>query len=347
MKLLMITRRVDRSDALAGFTYRWIEKLALQVSVLYVICLEKGDVNGLPKHCIVQSLGKESGASRLQRFWRFIILAKKIVSHVDGVFAHQNPEYAILVAPWCKIYKKKLISWYTHKAVTLRRRLMEIMVNRICTASSESFREPLDPLKVAVIGHGIDTEQFKPAQSITTHGAVRLLTIGRISPSKRYENMIKAIVMLKNDITLDIVGDVILESQKSYLSDLKQLVNRENLNDRIRFLGWKPNKDILPFYQNADIFLNMSETGSVDKAVLEAMASGCLVLTSNNAFVTILPKQLLLESSSPEDIAKKINETSDLSDTLKRELRLQLRKIVVEHHNLDKLAARIIEQFSV
>ena len=58
MKLLMVTRKVDQNDWLAGFTYNWVRKLAEKIERLYVICLEKGDLMGLPKNVEVYSLRK-------------------------------------------------------------------------------------------------------------------------------------------------------------------------------------------------------------------------------------------------------------------------------------------------
>ena len=61
MKLLMITRKVDKDDAQMGFAFNWINKLSQKVDQLKVICLEKGNVEGLPGNVEIFSLGKENG----------------------------------------------------------------------------------------------------------------------------------------------------------------------------------------------------------------------------------------------------------------------------------------------
>jgi glycosyltransferase involved in cell wall biosynthesis len=83
----------------------------------------------------------------------------------------------------------------------------------------------------------------------------------------------------------------------------------------------------------------------LDKAVLEAMASGALVLTSNEAFSKILPADLLVEKNQPEILAQKILQIYSLDQEKKSALKNNLRQIVVENHNLDKLVEKIIEQF--
>src|SRR3989344_3390126 len=99
MKLLIITRKIDRQNGPAGFIYHWISEFAKQCDELNVICLEQGDITGLPKNCHVYSLGKERGKNQWREFWRLQRLARLLVPQADGVFSHQNPEYGILIAP--------------------------------------------------------------------------------------------------------------------------------------------------------------------------------------------------------------------------------------------------------
>ena len=104
MKLLMITRKVDKNDALAGFVYGWVRKLGLALSDpdsrLYIICLEKGDISDFPDNVEVFSLGKEIGVNRWGRFIEFQKFAYKLVPKVDGIFCHMNPEYTINIWPY-------------------------------------------------------------------------------------------------------------------------------------------------------------------------------------------------------------------------------------------------------
>jgi hypothetical protein len=51
--------------------------------------------------------------------------------------------------------------------------------------------------------------------------------------------------------------------------------------------GPLPYAEIGAAFQTGAIFLSMSRTGSMDKAILEAMASGCIPISDNDAFATI------------------------------------------------------------
>ncbi|OGY48538.1 MAG: hypothetical protein A3B89_00455 [Candidatus Buchananbacteria bacterium RIFCSPHIGHO2_02_FULL_40_13] len=367
----MITRKVDNHDALAGFAYNWVKKLGANLNKLYVISWQAGDSRDLPENIEVVFLPKNKFAKIFILPWEVFKLALK----VDGVFCHMNPEYTILSWLPAKIFGKRIVSWYTHKQINWKRRLLELLTDKILTASKDSFRQPWFKNKVEVTGHGIDIEQFKTqnsppeadaplAQKLKINEDFNIISVGRISPTKDYESIIKALDILGNKqihlvksgeaglpevkfnrVKLKIIGDVILEVQRQYLDSLKQMVVAMDLGQQVEFVGWVANQQMPPYYQEADLFINMSGTGSVDKVVLEAMACQCLVLTSNEAFREILPKELMVEKNNPQKLAEKIKWLMDLPAEEKEAIIKSLRKIVVNDHNLDKLVLKIINQF--
>ncbi|HOZ36499.1 MAG TPA: glycosyltransferase [bacterium] len=346
MKLLFITRKVDTADSRAGFVIDWLLVLAKHLDQLAVVCQEKGDIANLPENIVVYSLGKELGHSKIRQFFQAQKLLFQLVKNYDGIFAHQMPIYAVLAAPAGKIFHKKLIQWYTHKSVDWRLCLANLLVNGFATASSESFR--LKTKKpIHIFGHGINVEKFKNQKSpIANNEYYHLLTVGRISPSKDYESMIKAIYDLReqgiDQLKLTIVGAPAMALGFDYFEKLQTLVEKMRLTKQVEFLGGLPPTRIIPYLQNADLFLNLSATGSLDKAVLEAMACGCLVLTSNESFQSILPAELFIAKDQPEILAERIKSLMDLPTDKKEELAKQLRQEVVSHHNLADLAKKII-----
>src|SRR3989344_664930 len=248
MNLLFITRKIDRTDALAGFSYGWLEKIALEIksldatSKLYCICLEKGDAVGLPDNVEIYSLGKEAGVSRFGRFVEFQKLAMRLVKKVDGIFCQMNPEYTINIWPYAKLFRKRIVSWYTHGKKTWKLKLMVSMANIILTASEESF--PIRSKKVVVTGHGINTDLFQPKwKDYLEDSAFHVLTVGRISPTKDLESLIKAIDILdkegQKNIIVKIVGEPGLPEHQGYYDSLKQAVRAMDLEKIIEFVGPK------------------------------------------------------------------------------------------------------------
>ena len=95
MKLLMITRKVDKDDAQAGFTYGWVKKLGEKLEKLYVITWQKSNKGNLPENIEIISLF----GSKFLKFFTLQFRALGVLSKVDLVFCHMNPEYTILVGP--------------------------------------------------------------------------------------------------------------------------------------------------------------------------------------------------------------------------------------------------------
>jgi len=350
MKLLMITRKVDPMDASpAAATYKLVEKLAGQVNELKVICLEKGNVSNLRDNVQVESLGKEKGYGRIRELIRFKILAWRFIKQVDGVFCHQNPEYTILISPYAKLFRKRIVTWYTHGTVNWKLHLVNLLTNKILTASKESCRLK-NRKKIEITGHGIDIDYFKKDRE-GIQDKFRIVSIGRMSITKDYKSLIEAIDILSKqkkigNLEVQIIGGLALKQDKKYLKELKQLVRDKGLGKYIRFLGPIPYSQILSYYQDCDLFVNLSQTGSVDKAVLEAMACEKLVLTSNEAFHDILRNQrLLFDSGNSQSLADRIIALMKLLDGEKKEIGQQLRKEVVDNHNIDNLVVKIVNQF--
>lgn len=342
MKLLMITRKIDKNDDRIGFVVDWVNKLASQLDFLLVLCWQPSNPPGVASNVEIINLTAKNKLKKILEFEHKIWSLKK---QIDGIFCHMNPEYTILARLF---YRGKIVSWYTHGTVSTRMWLMEKLANKILTASKESFR--LFSPKVVVTGHGINVEKFQPIFQSRSSEVWRLLTVGRISPTKDYESMIKAIDILVDKgidkVILTIIGAPGLPKHQPYFESLKQMVKKMNLEQKVKFLGAVPHFQIPHYLQQTDIFLNLSGTGSLDKAVLEAMACGCLLLTSNEAFVEVLPVELMIEKNNPQQLARKIQQLMELPEEKIKQLKQQLRQEIVTNHNLDNLIKKIIVQFS-
>ena len=98
--------------------------------------------------------------------------------------------------------------------------------------------------------------------------------------------------------------------------------------------------------KKTDIFVNPSDTDSLDKIVLEAMSCGIPVLASNICFNSILGEWVdtcMMPKHNPEVLAKRLNAYFQMSENVRHELGQTLRDIVVQEHSLDNLARRLVE----
>lgn len=265
MRLLITTQALDKNDPILGFFVHWVDEFAKHFEQVTVICLRKGEYQ-LPAHVRVFELGQGGKAVRAYKLLRG---AYKFRGNYDAVFVHMNPEY-IVVAGWLwRILGKRLMLWYTHKSVDFKLRVATVFANDIVTASKESFR--LKSAKVRVVGHGIDTAFFCPDASVQREDW--WLSAGRLNKAKRHDAAIRMAHEAGKE--LKIVGD---GPERERLEALA-----EELGARVTFLGAKDHEGVRDAFRRAALFVHTSETGSLDKMMLEAVACGCPVRTSDAA----------------------------------------------------------------
>lgn len=97
--------------------------------------------------------------------------------------------------------------------------------------------------------------------------------------------------------------------EKKQLEELKSEIKRLNLDDRVILFGYATLEELVSLYQNADFFIYPSFYEGFGFPVLEAMASRCPVITSNNSSLTEITssKEWLIDPYNTKDISDKIN----------------------------------------
>jgi glycosyltransferase involved in cell wall biosynthesis len=256
-----------------------------------------------------------------------------------------NPEYVVVGGLIWKILSKPIGLWYTHKSVTWKLRIAERLSNIVFTASRESFRLLSD--KLHIMGHGIDSDQFAPIIEKAPSEIFRSIAVGRISPYKDYETIIRAIASVKentkNTIHLDIIGSPAIFSDREYLENLKKLVKENNLGTTVRFRGAISHDKLPQEFSTADLFVHTSHTGSLDKVLLEAMASGIPVISSSDVAKNLLKNPLLVVPAGDLEAFKRaILGILALSPHKRKNIGTQLRDIVVRDHNIKTLIQKIV-----
>lgn len=145
----------------------------------------------------------------------------------------------------------------------------------------------IDPKKITVIYEGYDKELYQPLplqQSILQKYQLKpnsfFLFVGTIQPRKNLTRLIQAFAnYLKISSTQD---KLVLIGSKGWLSDeIYTLPKQLNIETRVLFLGYIKDKELPYFYSGAKALLFPSLFEGFGIPILEAMACGCPVLTSN------------------------------------------------------------------
>jgi glycosyltransferase involved in cell wall biosynthesis len=134
--------------------------------------------------------------------------------------------------------------------------------------------------RVEVVSNGIDTERFTPegpeSELIDAEGPV-VLFVGRFAEGKRPWLAIEAFVEVLDEYPgaeLYLCGDGELRG------DLKTQVTELGIEEAVTFLGHVPYEEMPKVYRSGDILILPSRAEGVPRTVLEAMASGTAVVTS-------------------------------------------------------------------
>ncbi|MDD5749185.1 MAG: glycosyltransferase family 4 protein [Patescibacteria group bacterium] len=352
MKLLILTQKVDKDDPILGFFHYWLKEFAKHCSQVIVICLYKGDYD-LPDNVRVLSLGKESGVSRIKYIFRFYKYIWQYRKEYENVFVHMNQVYVILGAWFWKIMHKKIGLWYTHKNINNSLKLAEKLTDIIFSASDSSFR--LQSKKLKVMGHGIDTEKFSPKdKQVEDNDVFNILTVGRISPIKKYEQLIEALVIIKQrkinkKIFVNIVGGPVMTADENYFEQIKTMAREKGLSDIVSFVGPVSNDQVVKYFRGANLLVHMCQEGGLDKVSLEAMACGTLVLSNNDAVKNdVLSDYKDYLGYEKDDIMGLADKIIFLINKDKKERRLlgkKLRELVANNHEIGILVEKILKEY--
>ncbi len=131
--------------------------------------------------------------------------------------------------------------------------------------------------RIDVIPNGIDLDRFGPTHRRSHGGPLRLVTVGRLSVTKRVDMLIDAVELLNRgglDLRLTVVGGGRLESQ------LRASVGDKGLGKIIKIAGRVHSGKMPKIYQESDIFVSASMQEGMSNAMLEAMACGLPIVTA-------------------------------------------------------------------
>ncbi len=158
-------------------------------------------------------------------------------------------------------------------------------------------------------------------RNLTGAGEKNLLHVGRFAPNKCIEDIIKAFYFYHHKIekksTLWLIGSDI--DTEIYSFELRRLVSELRLKHAVRFVGSVSDCELRAFYENADLYLCMSEHEGFCVPLLEAMQFGVPVVAFSATAVpeTLADAGFLLKEKNAAEVAELINQI--LSNTALRE----------------------------
>lgn len=333
MRLLIVTQAVDSNDPVLGFFHGWLEEFARHFASVEVICLKEGE-HHVPQNVRVHSLGKDRGAaSRAAYAFRFLSLAWHLRHDYDAVFVHMNQEY-VLIAGWLwELLGKRIYLWRNHAKGSWKTRMAGMFSEKVFYTSSQSYTAIFkNSVRMPV---GIDTEFFKPDLSVQKKPH-SVLFLGRIAPVKNVGACIDACNELyKQGIAFSatIAGSALPQDQE-YEKMVQTKTSEYGLCDTVQFIGPVSQEEARALYQEHQIYMNLTPSGSMDKTIFEAMACGVTPLVFNQDFKGTLGEDFVASTLDSVSLAGKI------APLLAGRKGDHLRDFVVNNHSLKLLAGK-------
>lgn len=165
--------------------------------------------------------------------------------------------------------------------------------------------------KIVLLYNAVNTSKFKNVVRKEHKNNIVIGNVARILPHQKGQDvLIKAIKIVKNkypNVKCYFAGEC-EQGHTKYLEDLKELVEQEELNENVEFLGKVI--DIPKFFSNIDLFVLPSRIEGFGIALIEAMAAKIPVIASDVGG----PKEIignneygiLFKSEDYVDLAEKI-----------------------------------------
>ena len=203
------------------------------------------------------------------------------------------------------------------------------------SAVSQPVAEVMQPMvgrrNIAIVPPGISTSQFMPA---STHAAKERLglphdrpvigAVGRLSPVKGLDVLVRAVSLLDKGAILVLVGD---GPERQVLGALACSLG---VSDRVRFLGHRDDREEI--YPAFDVLCLPSRSEGLPRVILEAQSCGVPVVGSDVGAVAgaLGPGSVAIAPEMPCVLASTL--TQRLREPTSRE---GLRKFVETHYSLE------------
>ena len=350
MRLIFVTQRVDAEDPILGATVAKLRALAQRCEELIVITDRIG-VHDLPANCTLHTFGASTRIGRGLKYMRALVPLMLSRRRPDALIAHMCPIYLVLAAPLAKVVRMPLAMWYTHWAIDWELRVATALADVALSVDRRSY--PIDRPKVLGIGHGIDVAQFAARDAAPPQdGTLRLLALGRTSPSKGFATLVRACGLAQRDglvLEVRIHGASTTAEERRHRGELEALIEAEGLSAAVTVGEAVPRPLVPELVRSADAVVNTTWSqpagGALDKVVYEAAACGVPVLACNpyfDAFLGDLPLDLLFASDDDADLARVLHEFAGADPERREAAGRELRRRVETGHSIDSWADAVV-----
>jgi glycosyltransferase involved in cell wall biosynthesis/nucleoside-diphosphate-sugar epimerase len=187
----------------------------------------------------------------------------------------------------------------------VKRAAFVVCISRFCRSQMMCFSREADWHKLKVVHCGVNPADFQPVE----HRGFghRMLFVGRLAGVKGLPVLLEALAAIRRDrpnVVLQIAGD------GSEREKLESLAARLGVSQNVKFLGYQTQAQVRALLCETDVFVMASFAEGVPVVLMEAMAAGVTVVTTNVAGIPELVDDgasgLLVPPGDAESLAKRV-----------------------------------------
>jgi glycosyltransferase involved in cell wall biosynthesis len=229
------------------------------------------------------------------------------------------------------LYTKKNNAW------SKRWKLKSVLSHYIAYDNPEMKKRFFDSFlfrkKITFVPHGVDVEIFKPRDR-KVRQTFNIGCIGNIGANKNQLFIIEALKDLPENVVLHLYGN----EEEEYRKLLEEKIFKHNLKSRIHFHGFVENKKLPEVFGNLDVFVLASFQEGMPVSILEALACGIPVLSSDSGGGAkyLLDSDRIFSLKDTDELVLKILEIYHLNEKEMENLAAKEAQNIAQNHTLDK-----------
>jgi glycosyltransferase involved in cell wall biosynthesis len=215
------------------------------------------------------------------------------------------------VLPWAFPIKHRLV--LATSLARIRRQAEMVIVPSTAAAEDVVRYLRVDRQRISVIPMGVET-RFRPTAESGPPPTWRqrygiperyMLFVGTLEPRKNVTTLLRAFAMFHADRSQDELKLVVAGGRGWGREDFSATAEALGLGEHVRFTGFVDDDDLPALYRGAALFIYPSLYEGFGLPVLEAMACGTPVITSNRSSLPEVAGDaaLLIDPTQPEALA--------------------------------------------